>query len=96
MDSRVELAEMLDIPRVFHRNSVLLLEPRCGGPGDVSDPGWDLPHWRELVETFSRENPSEDEADAAAVIAMQPLLVPSRADCGMASCLLDEHQVLLP
>jgi hypothetical protein len=59
----------------------------------MHDPEQSFPHWRELVEAFSRENPPEDKitnlertsADVAAVVAVQSFLVMSRVDISLIS-----------
>jgi hypothetical protein len=84
--SRVELAEVLDVPRVLHRDAIFGLQPCCAGSGDLHDPERSFPHRRELVEAFTGKDPPEDEvthlesagADVAAVVATQFLLVASR------------------
>lgn len=42
--SRVELAEVLDVPRVWHQVTILRLQPCCARPGNMRDPERASPH----------------------------------------------------
>ena len=85
MGSRIELAEMLDVPCVLYQNTLLHLKSCRAGPGDVCDPERAFPHVRELAESLSGDNPVQDKvaglkgagAYVATVIVTQCLLVPS-------------------
>ena len=102
--SRVELAEMLDVPCVLYRNTLLRLQPCCARPGNVDNPVRAFPHGRELVESVPVEDPSEDKiasfkgpgAYVAAVVATQRLLILCCSEGGQAACFLEEEQVSFP
>jgi hypothetical protein len=69
---------VLDIPWVCNQDTILYLQPCRTGLGDVHDPEQSFPHWRELVQAFSRVNPPEDKianfelmgADVVTVVAV--------------------------
>ena len=77
MESRVELAEVLDVPRIWHSLAFLRFQSCCAWSGDVYDPERPFPHRRELVQALSGEYPSKDQvsglectsADMSAVVA---------------------------
>ena len=102
--SRVELAEVLDVPCVFHWNTLLRLQPCCARPGNVHNPERAFPHGQEFVESFPGEDPSQDKiasfkgagAYVAAVVATQCLLIPGGADGDLATCFLEEEQIIIP
>ena len=44
MGSRIELSEMLDVPCVLYRNTLLHLQPCYARPGNVHNPERAFPH----------------------------------------------------
>ena len=59
--SRVELAEMLDVPGILDGDPVLSLQAHSARPGDINDLEQALPHGRELGQAFPGEDPPQDE-----------------------------------
>ena len=100
--SRVELAEVLDVPWVWHQCAIFFLEPCRAWPCDVSDPEGAFPHRRELVEPCPGEDSAEDKvtnlerarADVAAVVAAESLLVARSMKGSLATRVLEEEKTL--
>ena len=73
----VEPPEVLDVPCILDRHSLLSLQARGAGPGNMNNLERALPHGRELMQSHPEENPPEHEvsylkspgADVAAVIS---------------------------
>ena len=73
----VEPLEVLDVPCILDRHSLLSLQVRGAGPGNMNNLERALPHGRELVQSLPGEDPLEHEvpylesfgADVAAVIS---------------------------
>ena len=99
--SRVELPQVLDVPRVGHRRAIFLLQSRRSRARDVCHPEWTLPHRRELVQALSRQDPPQHQVirlqslgpDVVGVVSTKPLLVACRTNCSPVARLFEQEQI---
>ena len=57
----VEPPEVLDVPCILDRHSLLSLQARGAGPGNMNNLERALPHGRELMQSLPGEDPPEHE-----------------------------------
>jgi len=100
----VELAKVLDIPGVAHRQALFGLQANSAKPGDSHYPVRVFPLRCQLVRTLGRLNAPKDKVtflkasgmNLAAMVAAQSLLIASSSHSSAKTVFLKEQRVVLP
>src|SRR6266566_4954039 len=100
---RVELAKVLDIPGIAHRQAIFGLQADSARPGDSYYPIRAFPLRRQLVGILGRLNAPKNKVaflktpsmNFAAMIAAQSLLIASGSHSGLETVLLKEQRIVL-